>query len=85
MQKKVPQSIDHRDPSHSREVDETVDILPDIAEALAVGVCTFNYTPDPDEPQRPHGHPCEQLCDYCRAHAEYLLQIMEQFRIEGES
>lgn len=64
---------------------EPVDILPDIAEALALGVCTFNFSPDLDEPPRPHGHPCEQICDYCRAHAEYLLQQLEQFEIQGES
>lgn len=36
-----------------------VDMLPDIAEALAVGICTFNYSFDPDAPPRPHGEACQ--------------------------
>ena len=64
---------------------EPIDILPDIDEALALGICTFNYSPDPDEPPRPHGEPCQQICDYCRAHAEYLVEIIQQYEVGGES
>lgn len=64
---------------------EPVDILPDVVEALAVGICTFNYSPDLDEPPRPHGEACQQVCDYCRAHAEYLLEILQDYEVGGES
>lgn len=64
---------------------EPVDILPDVVEALAVGVCTFNYSPDPDEPPRPHGEACQQICEYCLAHAEFLLEILRDYEIGGES
>lgn len=63
----------------------SVDFLPDVVEALAVGVCTFNYSPNPDEPPRPHGEPCQQICDYCRAQAEYLVAILSDYQVEGES
>ena len=62
-----------------------VDTLPDIAEALAVGICTFNFTPDPDAPPRPHGEACQQICGYCRAHAEYLVEIMSDYEVRGEA
>lgn len=65
-------------------IDE-IDTLPDIADALAVGICTFNYSPDPDAPPRPHGEACQQICDYCRAHAEYLIEIMEDYEVRGEA
>lgn len=71
--------------SSTKTKSREVDILPDVVEALAVGVCTFNYSPDPDEPPRPHGEPCQQICGYCLAHAEYLLEILDEYEVEGES
>lgn len=64
---------------------DAIDLMPDLVEVLAVGICTFNYSPDPDEPPRPHGEPCHQICDYCRAHAEYLISIAGQYAVNGES
>lgn len=66
------------------DLDE-IDTLPDIADALALGICVFNYSPDPDEPPRPHGEPCQQICDYCRAHAAYLIEIMSDYEVRGEA
>jgi len=62
-----------------------VDTLPDIAEALAVGICTFSYSHNPDEPPRSHGEACQQICDYCRAHADYLIEIMSDYEVGGEA
>jgi hypothetical protein len=56
----------------------------DLAEAVALGVCTFNYdNSDGEKPPQP-SDPCEEICPYCRQQAEFLLKIIAAFDMEKD-